>query len=65
MWNAPKPPSTVVVMTSALPSLSTIVMCVVPLSAVLATPSGTGPRLPGCAVPMLVAKLIRSARLRR
>ena len=58
--------STVVVMTTALPSLSTIVMCVVPLSGVTATPSGvTGPRLPGIAVPMLRVRLIRPARLRR
>ena len=56
--------STVVVIASALPSLSTIVMCVVPFSAVLDEPS-TGPRLPAAAVPMLVVKLMFAARLRR
>ena len=65
MWYEPKPLSTVVVITSALPFLSTIVMWVVPLSGVRSTPSGTAPRLPATAVPMLVEKLSRSARPRR
>ena len=49
------PDSTVVVMDTALPCLSTMVKCVVPLSGVLSTPIGTGPRLPACAVPARAA----------
>ena len=66
MCQEPKPLSTVVVITTTLPFLSTMVMWVVPASAgPLPMPSGTAPRLPGWAVPMLLAKLTRSARPRR
>ena len=58
--------STVVVAVSALPLPSTIVNWLVPCSTRLGSmPSGTGPRLPAAAVPMLVVKLISAARLRR
>ena len=66
MWNEPKPPSTVVVKDTALPSLSTTETCVVPFSVLGGEmPSGTGPRSPGSAVPMLSEKSIRLARWRR
>ena len=40
MWYEPKPDSTVVVMLTTLPSLSTMVMCVVPASGALLVPVG-------------------------
>ncbi|OQB98669.1 MAG: hypothetical protein BWX79_03274 [Alphaproteobacteria bacterium ADurb.Bin100] len=61
----PMPLSMVVVITSTLPFLSTMVMCVVPLPSALLMPSGAVVKVPATAVPMLRVKSIRLARLRR
>ncbi|MNL12877.1 hypothetical protein D3C87_1337580 [compost metagenome] len=62
MWNEPMLPSTVVVITTTLPCLSTTVKCVVPCSSVLSMPSGTSPRSPALARFMLFVRLMRLAR---
>ena len=63
MWNEPMLDSTVVVAVSTLPAPSTMVNWFVPCSTVLSAASGIGPRLPACAVPMLLVVTISAARL--
>ena len=65
-WNEPMPLSIVVVMTTTLPSLSTIDMCVVPLPSCTLLPAGVlVANTPACAVPMLRVVEISAARERR
>ena len=53
MWNEPNADSTVVVIAAALPYLSTTEMWLVPCSrSWVCGLSGTGPKSPGCAVPI-------------
>ena len=65
MWNEPSVDSTVVVIVTTLPSLSTIEMCVVPCSGVLSMPSGGAPKSPAAAVPMLRVQADQAALGRR
>ncbi|MNL43660.1 hypothetical protein D3C87_1661830 [compost metagenome] len=62
MWNDPMLDSTEVVALTTLPSASTMVNWFVPCSISDATPSGTEPRFPAVAVPMLTVGEINAAR---
>jgi hypothetical protein len=64
-WKEPMLDSTVVVMLSALPWASTMLMWVVPDSLTSTTPCEGVPKLPAWAVPMLLVVEMSAARWRR